>query len=139
MDGWLTSYGQEHIDAYRATDGADGYDWRKGTTILILTTTGRKTGAKRDHALIYREWDDDYLIVASKGGAPDAPVWLLNLQADPDVEVQIKGEKFRGHARVATAEEKPAMWKHMVEVWPDYDDYQTKTDREIPVVVLERT
>jgi deazaflavin-dependent oxidoreductase (nitroreductase family) len=76
--------------------------------------------------------------VASKGGAPEPPDWYLNLQQNPEVEVQIKGERFRAHARTATPEEKPAMWQHMVEVWPDYAEYQTKTDREIPVVVLDR-
>ena len=133
-----TLYGDEHVQRYRETDGEEGYNWRNGTSILLLTTTGRKSGEKRTHALIYRDWDDKYLIVASKGGADAPPTWWLNIEADPDVEVQIKGDKFRAHARVATAEEKPDMWKHMTEVWPDYDEYQRKTDREIPVVVLER-
>lgn len=130
-------FGQEHVDAYRASDGADGYDWR-GTTILLLTTTGRKSGQERTHALIYRDFGDAYLIVASKGGADAPPAWFVNLSADPNVQVQIKGERFAATARVATAEEKPAMWQHMTEVWPDYDEYQTKTERQIPVVVIER-
>ena len=77
-------------------------------------------------------------MVASKGGADSPPAWFVNLSADPDVEVQIKGERFRARARVATPEEKPEMWARMVEVWPDYANYQRKTAREIPVVVLER-
>jgi deazaflavin-dependent oxidoreductase (nitroreductase family) len=131
-------FGKEHIDRYRATDGEEGYNWRRGTTILILTTTGRKTGRPRDHALIYRDFGDAYLVVASKGGADAPPRWYLNLQANPDVHVQIKGERFAARARTARPEEKPAMWQHMLEVWPDYAEYQKKTDREIPVVVLER-
>jgi deazaflavin-dependent oxidoreductase (nitroreductase family) len=133
-----TLYGQDHVDRYLATDGSEGYDWRNGTTILLLFTTGRKSGKERIHPLIYREFGDDYLVVASKGGAPEPPEWYLNLQDRPDVEVQIKGDRFRAHARTATADEKPAMWQHMTEVWPDYDEYQTKTDRDIAVVVLER-
>jgi deazaflavin-dependent oxidoreductase (nitroreductase family) len=138
-----TLFGDEHVARYLETDGAEGHDWQKGTSILVLFTKGRKSGEQRSHALIYRTWDADgdtkYLVVASKGGAPQPPAWFLNLQADPDVEVQVKADRFRARARVATPQEKPAMWKHMAEVWPDYDDYQTKTDREIPVVVLERS
>lgn len=134
----MTLFGAEHVARYQATDGAEGYEWR-GTTILLLSTVGRKSGRSYIHPLIYRDYGDDYLIVASKGGNPVAPDWFLNLEADPDVTVQIKGETFAARARVATADEKPAMWDHMLEVWPDYADYQSKTDREIPVVVLERT
>ena len=132
-------FGKEHVERYEATDGVEGYYWENGTTILLLHTQGPKSGRDYTHPLIYREWDDAYLIVASKGGAPEPPEWFLNLQKEPDVKVQIKGEKFAAHARVATPDERPAMWKHMTEVWPDYDNYQKKTDREIPVVVLERT
>ena len=131
-------FGDEHVRRYKETDGAEGYEWRNGTTILILTTKGRKSGKAIDKPLIYREHGGSYLIVASKGGAPEPPAWYLNLQADPHVQVQIKGEKFDAIARTATAEEKPALWKAMTEVWPDYDGYQQKTDREIPVVVLDR-
>ncbi|HZZ96591.1 MAG TPA: nitroreductase family deazaflavin-dependent oxidoreductase [Jatrophihabitantaceae bacterium] len=131
-------HGDEHVRQYQETAGEDGYHWRNGTTILLLTTIGRKSGKERTHALIYRDYDDKQLIVASKGGSDAPPTWFGNIEADPNVQVQIKGDKFAAHARVATPEEKPAMWKHMTEVWPDYDDYQRKTDREIPVVVLER-
>jgi len=133
----MTLFGKEHVDRYRETEGAEGYDWR-GTTILLLDTVGRKSGNSYTHPLIYRDYGDDYLIVASKGGAPEPPDWFRNLEANPEVGVQIKGETFRARARVATPEEKPAMWAHMLEVWPDYAEYQTKTDREIPIVVLER-
>lgn len=131
-------YGKEHVERYEATDGAEGYDWTDGTTILLLHTKGRKSGKERTHPLIFREWEGDYLVVASKGGDPEPPDWYLNLQADPDVTVQIKGDKFAAKARTATASEKPAMWQHMVEAWPAYSDYQKKTDRNIPIVVLER-
>jgi deazaflavin-dependent oxidoreductase (nitroreductase family) len=133
----VTLYGKEHVARYEATDGAEGYRWRNGTTILLLHTKGRRSGKERVHPLIYRDYDDKYLVVASKGGSPEQPDWFRNLEGDPEVVVQIKGERFRARARTATAEEKPEMWRHMTEVWPDYDAYQEKTDREIPVVVLE--
>jgi deazaflavin-dependent oxidoreductase (nitroreductase family) len=131
-------YGDEHVRTYQATNGEEGYDWVKGTTILLLTTVGRRTGESRTSALIFRPYGEDYLVVASKGGADEPPAWYLNLQADPTVRVQIKDDTFVARARTATSDEKPDMWKTMVEVWPDYDSYQTKTDREIPIVVLER-
>jgi deazaflavin-dependent oxidoreductase (nitroreductase family) len=132
-------FGDEHVQRYIETDGEVGYEWRNGTKILILFTKGRKSGEERANALIMEPDGDDYLIVASKGGAPAPPAWFLNLEANPDdVEVQVKGDRFKANARVATPEEKPRMWKKMAEAWPDYDAYQEKTDREIPVVVLER-
>ena len=134
----MALYGKEHVERYQATDGEEGYIWRRGTTILLLHTKGRRSGKEYIHPLIYRDYDDGkYLIVASKGGDPEPPEWYRNLTADPEVTVQIKGDKFRARARVATPDEKPDMWRHMAEVWPDYDAYQKKTDREIPVVVLE--
>lgn len=134
----MTLFGKEHVERYEATDGDEGYHWRNGTTILLLHTRGRKSGKQYTHPLIYREYEEAYLVVASKGGAPDPPDWFRNLEEEPTVTVRIKDETFTAHARVATAEEKPAMWAHMVEVWPDYATYQEKTDRAIPVVVLER-
>ncbi|MER5318478.1 nitroreductase family deazaflavin-dependent oxidoreductase [Streptosporangium roseum] len=130
-------FGKEHVERYRATDGAEGHEWQ-GTTALILTTTGRKSGEPRDAPLIYQRHGDDYLVVASNGGADAPPTWYLNLQADPEVEVQVLGDRFRARARTATAEEKPGLWPIMTAAWPPYDEYQTKTEREIPVVVLER-
>ncbi len=132
-------FGQEHVDRYRATDGEEGYSWQKGTTILLLTTRGRKSGTERTTPLIFQPNGDDYLIVASRGGTDAPPGWYVNLQADPDVQVQIRGDVFRAHARDATPDEKPELWRKMAAVWPDYDEYQKKTDRDIPVVVLERT
>ncbi|GII57401.1 nitroreductase [Planotetraspora thailandica] len=130
-------FGKEHLERYLATDGEEGYEWR-GTTIAILTTTGRKSGEKRSTPLIYQEYGDAYLLVASQGGADDHPLWYKNLVADPEVELQIKGDRFKARARTATPEERPGMWQTMTAVWPDYDVYTTRTSRVIPVVVLER-
>jgi deazaflavin-dependent oxidoreductase (nitroreductase family) len=130
-------FGPQHVERYEATDGEEGHDWQ-GTQTLILTTTGRSSGEARKAPLIYGEHDGDYLIVASKGGDPDHPAWYKNLKADPDVELQVWGDKFPARARDATPEEKAELWKIMTGHWPAYDEYQTKTDRPIPVVVLER-
>ena len=130
-------FGQEHVDRYLETDGEEGHDWN-GTTALIITTTGRKSGEDRSTPLIYQEHDGAYLIVASKGGADEPPAWLLNLEDKPEITVQVKADRFPARARVAEAQEKPEMWKKMTAAWPAYDEYQEKTDREIPVVVLKR-
>ncbi len=130
-------FGQEHVNRYKETDGAEGYDWQ-GTKVLLLTTKGRKSGQPREMPLIFDEHDGDYIIVASKGGAPEHPAWYLNLSEDPEVTVQVKGDRFAAKARTASASERPELWKLMNQSWPAYDGYQQKTDREIPVVVLER-
>ena len=130
-------FGREHVSRYVETDGREGHEWN-GVPTLILTTTGRKSGRKISTPLIYGRHGDGFLVVASKGGADQPPAWYLNLQANPEVEVQVKGDKFRAHARTATPEEKPELWPIMTKEWPPYDEYQTKTDRDIPVVVLER-
>jgi deazaflavin-dependent oxidoreductase (nitroreductase family) len=132
-------FGQEHVRVYRETDGERGYKWKRGTDILLLTTKGSQSGEERTTPLIHRTDGDRWVIVASKGGTPDHPSWFKNIQADPDaVEIQVKADRFPVRASVAEGEERERLWKHMTEVWPDYDDYQEKTDREIPVVVLER-
>jgi deazaflavin-dependent oxidoreductase (nitroreductase family) len=138
MTSAIELHGPAHVQRYIETDGEDGYDWRNGTKILLLFTKGRKSGEERINALIFEPDGDDYLIVASKGGTDAPPGWFLNLEAESEVEVQVKGDRFKAHARVATPEEKPRMWEKMVGAWPDYDAYQEKTDRQIPVVVLER-
>jgi deazaflavin-dependent oxidoreductase (nitroreductase family) len=130
-------FSQEHVDRYRATDGEEGHDWR-GAKVLLLTTTGRRSGEQRTNPLIYGRDGDRYMVVASKGGSPTPPAWYLNLSENPEVEVQVKGERFKARARTAGADEKPGLWKTMVGEWPDYDAYQEQTKREIPVVVLER-
>jgi deazaflavin-dependent oxidoreductase (nitroreductase family) len=130
-------FGKEHVERYRETQGEVGHDWQ-GTQTLLLTTRGRRSGEPRELPLIYGRNGDDYLVVASKGGADKPPGWYVNLQADPSVEVQVLGERFPARARTATPEEKRELWPIMTAEWPAYDEYQKKTSREIPVVVLER-
>jgi deazaflavin-dependent oxidoreductase (nitroreductase family) len=131
-------FGQEHVERYRATDGKEGHEWRPGVFTLILTTKGRRSGEPRPTPLIYGIHDGDFLVVASKGGSDEPPAWYRNLAEDPDVEVQVEGDRFRAHARTAGPEEKPELWREMASIWPAYDEYQQRTDRDIPVVVLER-
>ena len=131
-------FGAEHVRVYRETGGERGYEWR-GTTILLLTTTGRKSGEDRTTPLIHREIDGRWVIVASKGGAPEHPAWYENINAsDGEATIQVKADVIPVVANEAEGDERSRLWSKMTEVWPDYDDYQTKTDREIPVVVLER-
>lgn len=104
--------------------------------MLLLTTTGRKSGAKRTTPRIYQRHGHDFLVVASNGGGAP-PGWFLNLQDDPSVAVQAKAEHHTARARVATAEEKPELWCIMTATGAPYDEFQAKADREIPVVVLE--
>ena len=132
-------FGEEHIRRYRETDGEVGHIWRRGAKILLLTTKGRKTGEQHTVPLIYEKAGDRYVIVASKGGAPEHPGWYRNLAKDPEVELQVLGERFPARARTASGDEREQLWKLAAQQWPDYDAYQTRTDREIPVVVLERT
>jgi deazaflavin-dependent oxidoreductase (nitroreductase family) len=131
-------HGKNHVDAYLASDGEYGHDWRNGTSTLLLTTKGSRSGEPRTTPLIYGRSGDDYLVVASHGGAQKHPSWYVNLDEEPEVEVQVLDDRFRARARTATPEERPDMWREMTSHWPDYDGYQTRTDREIPVVVLER-
>jgi len=130
-------FGAEHIRVYRETAGERGYHWR-GALILLLTTRGRSSGEPRTTPLIHRTDDGRWVVVASKGGAPRNPAWFENLKADPEAEIEIKDEKIPVRARAADGEERTRLWRQMTEVWPAYDDYQRHTDREIPVVVLER-
>ena len=130
-------FGKEHVQRYLETDGAEGHEWQ-GTTALILTTTGRRSGEQRSTPLIYGKHGNDYVVVASKGGAPEDPAWYLNLSDQPEVTVQVLGDRFKARARTAAPDEKPELWQLMTGEWPPYDEYQQKTDREIPVVVLER-
>jgi deazaflavin-dependent oxidoreductase (nitroreductase family) len=130
-------FGQEHVARYRETDGEVGHEWR-GVHTIILTTTGRRSGEPRPTPLIYGRDGDDLLVVASNGGSTEPPAWYRNLEADPGVDVQLLGDRFRARARTATAEERPELWRTMATIWPAYDRYQERTDREIPVVVLER-
>jgi deazaflavin-dependent oxidoreductase (nitroreductase family) len=131
--GWVA----QHIREYVETDGRKGHQWR-GVPTLLLTTRGRKTGLRRRTALIYGKDGDNYIVVASRGGHSKHPAWYLNLVENPEVEVQVEADKFSARAHTASAEEKARLWPLMASIWPAYDDYQAKTEREIPVVVLER-
>jgi deazaflavin-dependent oxidoreductase (nitroreductase family) len=131
-------HGPKHVRAYLDTDGEYGHDWRKGSSTLLLITKGRRSGEERINALIYGKHGDDLVIVASKGGTPQHPGWYMNLRSEPEAQVQVLGDRFPVRARDATPGERPELWRLMTQEWPDYDAYQQRTDREIPVVVLEK-
>jgi deazaflavin-dependent oxidoreductase (nitroreductase family) len=133
-----TLFGAKHVQRYRETGGDVGHVWKRGSKILLLTTTGRRTGNETTTPLIYEQDGGKYVIVASKGGAPEHPGWYRNLAKTPEVEVQVKDDVFKARARTAEGEERKRLWKLVNQQWPDYDAYQTRTEREIPVVVLER-
>ena len=128
-------FGDEHVRKYEETGGKVGHDWNDAQ-VLILHTTGRKSGATRKRPLIYGRDGDDYLIVASKGGAPNHPAWYLNLVANPNAMIQVWSDVIAVTAHTATPEEKARLWAKMTAQWPDYDAYQEKTDRDIPLVIL---
>jgi deazaflavin-dependent oxidoreductase (nitroreductase family) len=130
-------FGAEHVRVYRETGGERGYEWR-GTTILLLTTTGRRSGEQHTTPLIHRTDGDRWVIVASKGGAPENPAWYENLLADPQATIEVKDQLIEVRAETAEGEERARLWALMCEVWPAYAEYQTRTEREIPVVVLTR-
>jgi deazaflavin-dependent oxidoreductase (nitroreductase family) len=131
--GWQKAHMQRYIE----TGGRDGHIW-EGVPTLLMTTRGRRSGEPRTTPLIYGRAGERYLVVASRGGAPTHPDWYQNLAADPEVQVQVMADRFKARARTATAAEKPALWKTMTSIWPPYDEYQARTTREIPVVILER-
>ena len=130
-------FGAEHVRVYRETGGEQGYHWR-GTTILLLTTTGRVSGQERTTPLIHRVDDDSWVVVASKGGAPQHPDWYQNLQANPEAVIEVRSERIPVRAETAEGDDRTRLWQLMTEVWPAYDDYQRNTDRQIPVVVFRR-
>jgi len=128
-------FGDEHVRQYEATGGKVGHDWN-GADCLVLHTTGRKSGQTRKFALIYGRDGDDYVLVASKGGAPEHPGWYQNLVAHPDVTIQVRDEILPVRARTGTPADKRRVWSLMTAQWPDYDKYQAATKRDIPVVLL---
>lgn len=130
--GWVN----RHIREYVETGGRKGKRWR-GVDTLLLTTRGRRTGTLRRSALIYGVDSGNYVVVASKGGSPRHPSWYLNLCDDPEVMVQVGADVMMGKARTASGEERERLWKQMSSIWPAYDDYQERTSRRIPVVVIE--
>jgi deazaflavin-dependent oxidoreductase (nitroreductase family) len=128
-------FGDEHVRQYEATGGKVGHDWN-GAHCLILHTKGRNSGETRKFPLIYGRDGDNYLVVASKGGAPEHPGWYRNLLAYREVEIQVRDNVIPVTARTATAEEKARLWPIMTAQWPAYDDYQAGTSRDIPLVLL---
>jgi len=134
-----------HLRLYRDSGGAEGHLF--DATIagvpglvpcLLLTTIGRHSGEKRTSPLFYGTAGDAYVIIGSKGGADTQPGWYLNLRANPTAEVQVGREQFTAHARVATGQEREQLFEQMAQMAPPYRDYQQKTKRELPVVVLEK-
>jgi deazaflavin-dependent oxidoreductase (nitroreductase family) len=135
----------EHVERYRASNGADGHIWTgfDGTgkfPCLLLTTTGRKSGEARTTPLIYGEDGGEFMIIASQGGRPDHPAWYKNILSNATVEFQVGPDIYSATARTATAEERARLWPMMAEIYPPYDAYQEKAaaSREIPLVILTR-
>lgn len=129
-------FGAEHVRRYLESEGREGHAWQ-GVRTLVLFTRGRRSGEQRANALIYEPSGDSLVVVASKGGAPEHPAWYMNLSAHPDVEAQVGSERRRLRARVAQGDERRQLWAQMARVWPSYDQYQERTERTIPVVVLD--
>ena len=129
-------FGPEHVRRYRETGGEVGYMWR-GAPTLLLTTTGRRSGEPTTTPLIFGRDGDNYVLIASQGGAPKHPGWYRNLVEEPKVELQVRADVIRGRARTAEGDERERLWKLMAEIWPPYDEYRTRTDRQIPVVVVD--
>jgi proline iminopeptidase len=135
----------EHANRYVSSGGTDGHLYkvtqpsRPEMTVpsLLLTTTGRKSGEKYMFPLFYGEVGASYFVIASKGGAPRHPGWYQNILADPAVEVQVGTKKMKARARTAAGAERTRLWETALKFWPPYADYQGKTEREIPVVVLD--
>jgi len=127
---------RDHVDRYLASDGVDGFEW-EGAKCVLLTTVGRKSGNLRRVPLVRVVDGDRYLLVASMGGSPRNPEWYLNLVANPEVTIQDRGEIHNLRARTATAAEKAELWPLAVRQWPEYVDYQARTDRDIPIVICE--
>jgi deazaflavin-dependent oxidoreductase (nitroreductase family) len=135
----------DHANRYLSSGGADGHMYKANppgygemtVPSLLLTTTGRKSGEKFTFPLYYGDIGSSYIIVASKGGAPDHPSWYKNLVANPEVEVQVGTKKLKARARTTSGAERTQLWEKALKFWPPYADYAKKTGREIPVVVLD--
>lgn len=140
LPGWIA----DHLQRYEQSGGSDGHFWDASanggsskTPTLLLTTIGRKSGREITLPLIYGAAGGACVIVASKGGAAEHPAWYLNLLAEPEVGVQVADHKFRARARTASGAERQQLWDQLVQIYPPYTEYQQRTDREIPVVVLD--
>lgn len=121
---------------FRASGGTLGKTWLRGAPVMLLTTIGRKSGQRRTTPLLYLRDGDTVVCVASKGGMDHHPLWYRNLQATPEVEIQIGTHVRRMRATTATAEQKAAYWPKLIEMYRDFDDYQARTSRDIPVIIL---
>jgi deazaflavin-dependent oxidoreductase (nitroreductase family) len=133
----ITLLGDEHVRVYQETNGEEGYIWN-GVPTLLFTTKGRKSGKLYTNPIIYTQVGDKQVIMASMGGSPTHPSWYLNIQENPEIDVQIKADKFRARTRTATGQEREDLWAEAIKDWPNYDVYQSRTERQIPVVVIER-
>jgi deazaflavin-dependent oxidoreductase (nitroreductase family) len=131
--GWVA----DHVRRYVDSAGDKGHEWRPGVPTLLLTTVARRSGLRRRTALIYGEAAGAHVAVASRGGAPQHPAWFLNLRDNPDVEIQVRDATMSATARVAEGAERERLWRDMAGIWPAYDGRQQRTDRQIPVVVLD--
>jgi deazaflavin-dependent oxidoreductase (nitroreductase family) len=130
---------RDQVAEYEASDGTRATTLRdSGYPIVVITSVGAKTGLLRKNPVMRVERDGKYVAIASKGGAPDNPEWYYNFLAHPEVEVQDGPEKHTYSARLLTGEERTEWWDHAVQTWSTYAEYQKKTDREIPVFLLER-
>jgi F420H(2)-dependent quinone reductase len=126
-----------HTVVYRATNGLVGHRFPGAPQMLLLTHTGAKSGIERTSPLVYADDGDDIVLVASKGGHPRNPAWFHNLRANPDAVVQVGSERRAVRGRAASPEERTRLWPKVVEVYGGYAGYQERTDREIPLVILE--
>ena len=140
MPQWITS----HVTLYLESEGKDGHMWDSSIAggkgqipTLLLATTGKRTGQDRTVPLIYSKTDGGYVIIASRGGTPAHPDWYFNLDANPQVTIRVATEVFEATARTATGDEREALWQQMADLYPPYNDYQNRTERQIPVVVLD--
>jgi len=136
LDVAVKAMSKLNVWLFRASGGRLGNKFMRGAPVLLLTTTGRKSGQPRTTPLIYLTDGDDVVIVASKAGSSFHPLWYLNLVADPAVEIEIGSEKRAMRAHTASAEEKQKLWPRLLDVYRDYDDYQARSPRDIPVVIL---
>jgi deazaflavin-dependent oxidoreductase (nitroreductase family) len=135
--GLLGRMMQGHTAVYRATGGRIGHRVPGAPPMLLLDHVGAKSGAKRTSPLVYIRDGEDVVLVASKGGYPKNPGWFYNLKANPDTEVQIGSERRRVHAHVADPEERKRLWPMALKTYGGYADYQKRTERKIPLVILE--
>jgi deazaflavin-dependent oxidoreductase (nitroreductase family) len=133
-----SSFNQDLIADLRANQGKATSGPFRGRQVLILTTTGAKSGERRENPLAYSRTGDDYVVIASKGGAPTHPAWFHNLVANPTVKVEVDGEAFDAEARVAKGGEHDRLYAAHAELMPAFNEYQERTSRKIPVIVLKR-